>query len=95
MTASATPGNRSAGRTRPIKSRRDYEGTLSVSQRLLAYSQRDTAAELRLQALLKEMDHFESVESIKGGEEDAADDLSGDAVYGGSRRRWSDDGADD
>jgi hypothetical protein len=91
MTGTATLGKRSEGRTRPIKTRRDYEGALSVSQRMLAQPQRDTAAELRLQALLKEMDRFEAIESV---DDDAADDLSDDALYGGSRRRWSDEGAD-
>lgn len=92
MTSTATPGKRnhgSQGSARPIKSKHDYERALSVTQRLLAQPGRDTAAELRLQALLKEMDRFESVD------EDAGDDLSDGALYGGPRRRWSDDTADD
>ena len=89
MTGTTNPGKRSPGRTRPIKTRRDYEGALSASQRMLAYPQRDTAAELRLQALLKEMDRFEALD------DDAGDDPSDEALYGGPRRRWSDDGAAD
>jgi hypothetical protein len=89
MTGSARPGKRSEGATRPIKTRRDFERALSVSQRLLAQPKRDTEAELRLQALLKEMDRFEEVD------DDVEDDMSGDTLYGGPHRRWSDDGTDD
>lgn len=89
MTGSARPGKRSQGPARPIKTKRDFERALSVTQRLLAQPKRDTAAELRLQALLKEMDRFEEVD------DDAADDLADDALHGGPRRRWSDEGADD
>jgi hypothetical protein len=89
MTGSAQPGKRGQARARPIKTKHDYEAALSVSQRLLAQPERDTAAELRLQALLKEMDRFEAVD------DDAGDDLPDDSSYGGARRRWSDDGSDD
>ena len=89
MTSSAKPGKSSQGIARPIKTKRDYERALSVTQRLLAQPKRETAAELRLQALLKEMDRFEEVD------EDAGDDFSDDSLSGGPRRRWSDEGADD
>jgi hypothetical protein len=88
MRSSPTPGKRSQGRTRPIKTKRDYERALSVTQELLAQPKRDTAAELRLQALLKEMDRFEEVG------EDTDDDLSETSSYPGPERRWSDDDAD-
>lgn len=88
MRGSATPGKRGQQPTRPIKTKRDYERALSVTQELLAQPKRDTEAELRLQALLKEMDRFEEI-----GEE-ADDDLSGTESYSGAPRRWSDDDSD-
>jgi hypothetical protein len=92
MTSSAKPGKRSPGITRPIKTKRDFERALTVTQRLLAQPNRETAAELRLQALLKEMDRFEEVDHVDEG---AGDDFADDSLHGGSRRRWSDEGADD
>ena len=89
MTGSAKRGTRSQGLTRPIKTRNDYERALSVSQRLLAQPKRDSAAELRLQALLKEMDRYEEVD------DDAGDDPPDESLYGGPHRRWSDEGEDD
>jgi hypothetical protein len=89
MTRSAKPGKRSDGQTRPIKTKRDYERALSVTQRLLAHPNRDTEEEKRLKALLEEMDRYEEVD------EDAQDDVSDDTLYGGARRRWSDEGGDD
>jgi hypothetical protein len=56
---------------------------------LLAHPNRDTEEEKRLKALLAEMDRYEEVE------EDTDDGLSDDALYGGPRRRWSDDSAGD
>lgn len=75
------------GNARPIRSKRDYEGASAVAKRLSAQAARDSAAELRLQALLREMDKFEE------DEEDHAADLE-DHDYSGPRRRWSDDGSD-
>jgi hypothetical protein len=89
MTGSARPGKPSQGQTRPIKTKRDYDRALSITQRLLAHPNRDTVEEKRLKALLAEMDRYEEVE------EDTDDGLSDDALYGGPRRRWSDDSAGD
>ena len=91
MTSKAKPGKSSQGITRPIKTKRDYERALSVTQRLLAQPKRETAAELRLQALLEEMDRFEEVDNV---DDSAGDDFSDDSLSGGPRRRWSDEGAD-
>lgn len=85
MAGSAKPGKRSQGQTRAIKNKRDYERALSITQRLLAHPDRDTDEEKRLKALLEEMDRYEAVE------EDTDDGTSDDALYGGPRRRWSDD----
>lgn len=75
------------GSARPIRSKRDYEGASAVAKRLSAQAARDSAAELRLQALLREMDKFEE------DEDDSSADLE-DHDYSGPRRRWSDDGND-
>jgi hypothetical protein len=85
MTGTARRGKRSQELTRPIKTKGDYQRALSVTQRLLAHPDRDTGEEKRLKALLAEMDRYEVVE------EDTEDDLSDDSLYGGPRRRWSDD----
>ena len=77
------------GRARPIKTKRDFEGASAVAKRLKGEAARDSAAELRLQALLLEMDKFEEVE------EEASADLPEDYEHSGPRRRWSDDGSGD
>ena len=76
------------GRARPIKTKRDFEGASALAKRLSNQAQRDSAAELRLQSLLHEMDKFEE------NEDDASADLPEEFDYPGPRRRWSDDGAD-
>lgn len=75
------------GSARPIKSKRDYEGASAAAKRLSAQAAGDSTVELRLQALLREMDKFEEEE------DDASADLE-DHDYSGPRRRWSDDGSD-
>jgi hypothetical protein len=72
---------------RPITTRRDFEGATAVVQRLSAETSQDSAAELRLQLLLKELDRYEETE-----EEDTAADPP--VEYGGPRRRGSDDSVD-
>jgi len=81
--------NRVNGVIRPIKSKRDYEGASTVVRRLSGQADRDSAAEQRLQALLKELDRFdEEVEELGA-------DRAEDYEYTGPRRRWSDDGSND
>jgi hypothetical protein len=76
--------------TRPIKIKRDLEGAKSVVKRLRSAPRRDTRAEQRLEALLAEMDRYDA------SMEDSDDSSDADAsLYGGPRRRWSDDGPDD
>ena len=75
--------------TRPIKIRRDFDGAKTVVKRLSAARKRDSAAEIRLQVLLKEMYRFEEIA------DDADDDATDVADYSGPHRRWSDDGGDD
>lgn len=89
MSSPDKPGKRSKTTARPIKSKRDYEQAMSITQRLLAHPNRDTEEEKRLKALLEEMDRFEEVD------DDADDDFSDDSFQSGPRRRWSDEGGND
>jgi hypothetical protein len=59
----------------------------AVVKRLSSQADRDSAAEQRLQSLLRQMDEFDELE----------DDASPDALegYSGPRRRWSDNGSGD
>jgi hypothetical protein len=79
-----------AGNTpaRPISTKRDYKRASVVIKRLSGQTNRDSAAELRLQALLQKMDKFDD-----GDDATSADDLE-DYGYSGPRRRWSDDTSD-
>ena len=77
---------RANGFARPVRTRRDYENASAVVKRLSNQSDRDSAAERRLQALLKELDQYDELEDEV--EDDPAD-------YSGPRRRWSDNGSDD
>ena len=74
------------GFARPVTTRRDYENASAVAKRLSNQSDRDSAAERRLQALLKELDEYDELEDE---EEDGAD-----LRYSGPRRRWSDNGSE-
>lgn len=76
------------GFARPVTSRRDYENAAAVARRLANQSDRDSAAERRLQSLLRELDRYEELE---GEEQDSEEDLR----YSGPHRRWSDNGSDE
>jgi len=78
------------GPVRPVRTKRDYESARSVVKRLSSQADRDSAAEMRLQSLLRELEKFD------GQEDDAGADLPEGYDYSGPRRRWSDDapGAD-
>jgi hypothetical protein len=78
---------RANGYARPVKTKRDYEGVSAVVKRLSSQADRDSAAEQRLQSLLRQMDEFDELE----------DDAGPDAPegYSGPRRRWSDNGSGD
>ena len=69
---------------RPIKTKRDFESATDVVKRLAERSERDAAAELRLQRMLKELDKFDQPE------DDAEADISVDD-YPRPGRRWSDE----
>jgi hypothetical protein len=76
---------KAAARARPIKTKRDFEGASGVVKRLSGKGDLDSTAEIRLQALLQELDKFEELE------EDLADEIPEETEYRGPRRRWSDD----
>jgi len=80
-----TKRRRPNGRARPIRTQRDYESASTVAKQLSVRSDRDSAAELRLQSLLQELDQFDD------SQEDADSDAAGDEDYLGPHRRWSDD----
>ena len=79
-----------AGKTpvRPISTKRDYEHASVVAESLSGQADADSAAELRLQALLREMDNFDEMDDTESA------DVLEDYEYSGPRRRWSDDAAD-
>jgi len=87
---SMTKKGPSAGKTpvRPISTKNDYERASVVVKRLSGQTKSDSAAELRLQGLLREMDKFDD------GNDAPMTDVLEDHEYSGPRRRWSDDGAD-
>jgi hypothetical protein len=81
--ASASKPN---GAARPIKTKKDYSSAATLVERLNGDPARETAAEKRLQSLLKEMEKFDG-----DGEED---DENAETGYAGPRRRWSDESGD-
>lgn len=72
-------------RARPIATRRDYDGASAAARHLSGRSERDSAAEMRLQALLKELDRYDEADDA------ASDDSGSDYDAAAPRRRWSDD----
>jgi hypothetical protein len=78
---------KATGAVRPIRTRRDYRGAESVVKKISGQADRESAAEKRLQSLIKEMERFDG-----DGEDDG--DASSDGGYAGPRRRWSDESSD-
>lgn len=70
---------------RPIRTARDRKGAAAIAKKARAEAGIEPVAERRLQALLSEIDKFDS----EGEEEDYAD--SAEDLDGLPRRRWSDD----
>jgi hypothetical protein len=73
------------GSARPIRTKRDRDGAAEVVKKLSGRTDKDSDAEERLAALLKEMDKFDQ------GLEDPDEDLPDEDGYSGPLRRWSDD----
>ena len=74
------------GAARPIKTKKDYSGAATLVEKMSGEPARETAAEKRLQSLLKEMEKFDG-----DGDED---DDNAESGYAGPRRRWSDESGD-
>jgi hypothetical protein len=77
---------KSNGHARPVKTKRDYEGASAVAKRLSGQADRDSAAELRLQSLLRELDKFDEFEEEMNTDPESHPEL---------HRRWSDNGSGD
>jgi len=78
--------HRRNGAARPIRTKRDYLQAGEAVKRLNDDFENESAAELRLQALIREMERYD---------DDEADDFDSDYSFefenGGPCRRWSDD----
>jgi hypothetical protein len=70
---------------RPIKTKRDHEAATAVVKSMSGQADQDSAAERRMQALLRELDKYEESDDY------ASADSPEDEDYLGPRRRWSDD----
>ncbi len=70
---------------RPIKTTRDHKAAASVASKTLQQTEREPAAERRLQALLKAIEKFDS-DNEDEGYGDATEEMDSPL-----RRRWSDD----
>ena len=78
--------HRRNGAARPITTKRDYVQAGDVVNRLNQQAERETAAELRLQALIREMEKYDDAE-----EDDFDPDFSFELENRNPRRRWTDD----
>ena len=74
------------GAARPIRTKRDYLQAGEAVKRLNEDFENESAAELRLQALIREMEKYDDDEM-----DDFDSDFSFEFENGGPRRRWSDD----
>src|SRR5258708_30018857 len=79
-----TKRKKANGYARPVRTKRDYERAASVAKRLSSQADRDSAAELRLQSLLRQLDKFDDLEDEAGADDPA------DYPPSGPRRPWSD-----
>jgi hypothetical protein len=74
------------GAARPIRTKRDYLQAGEAVKRLNEDFENESAAELRLQALIREMEKYDDDEM-----DDFDSDFSFEFENGGPCRRWSDD----
>jgi len=77
------------GHARPIKTERDFKGAVSVVRTIVNQSDRESAAEKRLQSLIREMEKFDAAD-----DEDDTPAVPEEGSRGGPQRRWSDDNPD-
>jgi hypothetical protein len=76
------------GHARPIKTERDFKGAVSVVRTIVKQPDRESAAEKRLQSLIREMEKFDAAD------DDDTPTIADEESNGGPRRRWSDDNSD-
>ncbi|MGD2138906.1 MAG: hypothetical protein PVH25_00805 [Burkholderiales bacterium] len=79
--------NTTKGAARPIRNGRDYAQAAKIVSTLADQPERETTAELRLQALIHEMEMYDDVVD----DFDTDEDFSFADEYDGPLRRWSDD----
>ena len=78
--------HRKNGVARPIRTKRDYAQAADVVNKLTEQLERESTAELRLQALIHEMERYDDMDDF-----DYDEDFSFEDEYDGPLRRWSDD----
>ena len=76
------------GAARPIRSKRDYVQAAHIVDQLKEQAERESVAELRLQALIHELEKYDDVD---GDDYAYQSDFSFEDEYDGPLRRWSDD----
>ncbi len=77
------------GHARPIKTERDFKGAVSVVRTIVNQSDRESAAEKRLQSLIREMEKYDSAD-----DDEDIPAIPEEDSHGGPQRRWSDDNSD-
>jgi len=80
---------KSNGHARPIKTERDFKSAVAVVRTIVNQPDRESAAEKRLQSLIREMEKFDAAD-----DEDDAPAVPEEGSRGGPQRRWSDDNPD-
>lgn len=73
------------GSARPIRNKRDYTHATDIVGQLKQQADQESAAELRLQALLHELEMYDD------DVDDFESDFTFEDEYDGPLRRWSDD----
>ena len=76
------------GHARPIKTERDFKSAVSVVRTIVSQPDRESAAEKRLQALIRAMEKFDAAD------EDDTLAIPEEDPHHGPQRRWSDDNPD-
>jgi thioredoxin-like negative regulator of GroEL len=76
---------RANNHARPIRTKRDREGAEAIVKTMSGQADRDSAAERRLQSLLRQLDQIDESEDFESA------DSPPDDEYLGPRRRWSDE----
>ena len=77
------------GHARPIKTERDFKSAVAVVRTIVNQPDRESAAEKRLQSLIREMEKFDAAD-----DEDDTPAVPEEGSRGGPQRRWSDDNSD-